>query len=90
MVIVEVITLIILMASNEPSGAAQFYQFILNLVPAIVSIFVSGQIVRYVFKWIQLKSDTKINQMIDSRVDPKLTALETKIDLLIKMNKDGK
>lgn len=90
MVIVAVITLIILMANNEPSGAAQFYQFILNLVPAIVSIVVSGQIVRYIFKWIQLRNDTKINQMIDSRVDPKLTALETKIDLLIKLNKDGK
>lgn len=78
------------MATNEPSGAAQFYQFILNLVPAIVSIFVSGQIVRYVFKWIQLRNDGKINQMIDSRVNHKFDALEAKIDLLLKMKNDGK
>lgn len=75
--------------NENPGAMAQTYQFILNLVPAIVSIFVSGQIIRYVFKWLQLKHDSRINNMIDTRVNPKLEELEGKIDLLIKMQKNG-
>ena len=68
---------------------AQTYQFILNLVPAIISMYTASVVVKYVFRYFSVKQETRLKALIDLHVNPKIEELNGKIDLLLKMNRDG-
>lgn len=88
---VDIIIIILMATGNEnPSAMAQTYQFILNLVPAAISMFAANQAIRYVFRYFSSKQEERLNKLIELNVDPKISKLEAKIDLLIKMSKDDR